>query len=51
MSDKNGFPELEKANEVYFEYKDEKSRTRKWKIADVSYKSYFDCDTEERVDG
>lgn len=49
--DNAGFPELEKANEVYFQYKNERNKTRRWKIADISYKSFFDCDAEEQVDG
>ena len=51
FGDDTGFPFLEIADEVYFQYKNEKDKTERWKIADVKYDSYFYDDTEEQVDG
>lgn len=51
MGDEKGLSFLEDANEVYFQYNDEKNRTRKWKIADVSYDSYFDNDIGDEDNG
>lgn len=51
MGGEEGFSFLENANEVYFQYNDEKNRTRKWKISDVSYDSYFDSDTGDENNG
>ena len=51
MGDSEGFPFLEEANEVYFQYNDEKNKIRKWKIANVSYDSYFDNDIGDEDNG